>query len=249
MARDDIPQEAAFIYAMQAECGGPIKVGHSSDPERRAAHLSRGLPSPIRVFAQKRCHPKDRLFVERYAHAIMWPRRVRGEWFDVTQEQAALALEIAVRQTEAGKLPPGLTERAANGFGPRRVRRAGFLDVLSRNYTADEARAALAYRDLFDDAEYEARARTMCRNDIGKIDLLGEVHAAVAEAEGRAALTLLIEVIGKDCAVLDLPGSHRQAGYMKRVIKRCLPHILRLTATRATSYTNDYGAESSAQAA
>lgn len=229
MAKSHIEQQVAFIYAFQAESGGPVKVGQSVDPEKRAVGLGRGTASKVVVLGARQCHFHDRLFAERYAHALLWPRRVRGEWFDVEPEQALAAIRIAVAQVEAGRLPPGQTERQANGYGPRRIRRAGFLDVLSQRYTADEVKAVLAYRDMFDRAANEVRSKTVFREETGAVDMLSGVHRAVADNFGKSAVTLLVEVIGKDHAILDLPGSHRQGDFMRSRIKDCLPIILALT--------------------
>lgn len=82
----DIPdQEEYFVYAIQEEETGNIKIGISKDPERRVRTLNTGNSHNLRLIhavpAPKRF--KD----ERLAHkrATGW---IRGEWFSCTEQQA-----------------------------------------------------------------------------------------------------------------------------------------------------------------
>lgn len=65
------------LYAIQAENGGPIKFGRTTDLRRRLADLQAGNPSTLRVLAS---HPSAGE-AEPLVHAVLSDDRVRGEWF------------------------------------------------------------------------------------------------------------------------------------------------------------------------
>lgn len=65
------------IYFVQAEQGGPIKIGVSVDPERRLRELQ--TASPYRLVI-RRTVPNEG-HAERWLHEVFGPYRMEGEWF------------------------------------------------------------------------------------------------------------------------------------------------------------------------
>lgn len=249
MATTDITEQAAHIYVIGAP-NRPVKVGHSQHPDRRLKGLQVSNVDRLSILHSVECRDAEKLFAERYAHALLWPRRISGEWFDVTPEQAITAVDLAVSGTKAGRLPPGTTNRIGAGNpATRTILRGGFVDVIGARATPDQIAGALRYRDMFDAAESETLNRRPHLVDHGHVEALGVLHGKLEAAFCKAAVTLLVRTIGFDECVSDLPGSRRQVFFMRRLIKDILPHILRLTADAAQDRGNPYPSAIRAQAA
>lgn len=71
-----------LLYFIQAEIGGPIKIGVSTDPQARLATLQSGSPFPLRILATA---PGGYEY-ESELHARFTKDRLHGEWFNPTSE-------------------------------------------------------------------------------------------------------------------------------------------------------------------
>jgi hypothetical protein len=71
-----------WVYFIQAETGGPIKIGISRDVERRRAELQRQERQPLRVLAFMEGTIKD----EAAMHQRFATHRLHGEWFSPAPE-------------------------------------------------------------------------------------------------------------------------------------------------------------------
>lgn len=81
-----------FIYAIDGG-NGVVKIGSSSNPERRLIGLQTGWPTPLTLaFSLKSPTPAA---VERRAHKMLAPHRTGGEWFRVGVEDAIRAITAA----------------------------------------------------------------------------------------------------------------------------------------------------------
>jgi hypothetical protein len=76
-----------FTYFVQAEAGGPVKIGVAKDPAARLCLLQTGNPQRLVI---RRVWPLD---CERYLHRRHGSHRLTGEWFS----DAAVVLEEAER--------------------------------------------------------------------------------------------------------------------------------------------------------
>ena len=249
MASPDITEPSVYIYVMGAECR-PVKVGYSLYPEARLEALRKHSPDDLKLIYSAECRHAERLFAERYAHAILWPRRVRGERFDVTPEQAITAVECAVAGTKAGKLPPGMTETETHTpLTGRRLRRPGLFDALGRSASREEISGLLAYRDAYDRAQAGATFARNSRSGRDDIERLALIHEGIERDFCKAVVTLFVRVVGGDERIRDLPGSGRQGKFMQDTIKRVAPHILCLTADASQDRGISYPSAGVAQAA
>lgn len=98
-----------FVYFMQAEEGGKIKIGRSDDPERRAKMVSYWSPVPIRLLAYAEGEPRQ----ETTLHAYFAESWSHGEWFHETPELAALITFVKEnKKIPAAYLPFRATTRA-----------------------------------------------------------------------------------------------------------------------------------------
>lgn len=85
LAQDD--PRGTYVYFMQAENGGPIKIGRAKDPERRLRGMQVG--SPVRLVLRRKIwtHPST----ETWLHHRFASDRLHGEWYRPTETIATIA--------------------------------------------------------------------------------------------------------------------------------------------------------------
>lgn len=71
-----------YAYFIQADVGGPVKIGWTVDPENRLDALQCGHPYTLKV---RSLHLADR-GLEGRLHKQFAAHRLRGEWFEPTPE-------------------------------------------------------------------------------------------------------------------------------------------------------------------
>lgn len=74
------------LYFIQAESGGPIKIGVANYPNVRLGQLQTGNPERLVIRRQVRVNEH----AERRFHALFAEHRVQGEWFRAVPEIAAI---------------------------------------------------------------------------------------------------------------------------------------------------------------
>jgi hypothetical protein len=90
-----------FIYFIQGEYGGAIKIGYSKDPARRLTDLQTGYPDTLKILL---LIPGDNK-MEYALHKELEGSRLKGEWFRpdkcVLDRIKDLAEKYAVNEAEA----------------------------------------------------------------------------------------------------------------------------------------------------
>lgn len=79
-------EKRGYIYFVQGEDGGPIKIGWAVDPMRRLQSIQTNSPVPLRNVALIKGTTRTR---ERKIHEQFAECRIRGEWFEPTFELIA----------------------------------------------------------------------------------------------------------------------------------------------------------------
>lgn len=214
-------EKAAYIYVITSD-GGPVKVGYTVNTGERLSQLRASSPVPLELLHAEAVPYRDRQFVEKYAHALLWSRRVSGEWFDVTGEQALSAVKLAVVGTAEGRLPPSRTMREKRPtVSPKRKQRetpwGGGRDIAANKYADMCAPTAVSA------GRYDPGA------DVARREALRAVNSRVREVCGPIAVTLLSLVVAQGCAVTSLPGSGRQAALFRQRIEEALDCVGGLT--------------------
>lgn len=72
-----------YVYLIQGEGGGPIKVGYAKDPEKRLAVLQPG--SPVKLQLVDFVLSPERAFDLQIHAALPAEHRSHGEWFHPTE--------------------------------------------------------------------------------------------------------------------------------------------------------------------
>jgi predicted GIY-YIG superfamily endonuclease len=92
---------ARHIYVIQAE-GGPAKIGIASNPARRIREMQTGHFARLTVaYSSSPFRSMDAEDVERRVHQILAEKRLCGEWFSVSVEEATDAINRAARELGA----------------------------------------------------------------------------------------------------------------------------------------------------
>lgn len=78
----------ALVYAMQRETDWAVKIGWSSDPERRIAEVAKAFKSPTYLVAAVPGSKTDELALHRRFEASA----LGGEWFAVSADEVVLAM-------------------------------------------------------------------------------------------------------------------------------------------------------------
>jgi hypothetical protein len=71
------------VYFIQPECGGPIKIGYSSDVRRRIEEFQPGCPYKLKPLL---CVRGGTIFDEKKLHRKFEKHRLHGEWFKPVPE-------------------------------------------------------------------------------------------------------------------------------------------------------------------
>lgn len=112
---------AMYLYIIAFALYGPCKVGITNDPKRRLRELQTGNPDRLRIWLCIRIQSEVIGEVERAIHDDLKPLRLTGEWFDLTVEEAV----VAVRRVSGLSRRWSLSAMWARWRLSWRLRRAG----------------------------------------------------------------------------------------------------------------------------
>jgi|ERR1043166_932612 hypothetical protein len=93
------------VYFLQAQTGGPIKIGWSSDIKQRLDALQPGCPYPLNVLLCVRGSFAD----EQLLHQKFARFRLHGEWFEAAEEVLKYILSVRSKRCFQGQPPPEIT--------------------------------------------------------------------------------------------------------------------------------------------
>lgn len=97
--------EASFLYVI-GDGTGAHKVGVSARPARRLGQLQVGNPRLLSLLHSRAVEGRIADAVEEYAHWLLRESYLRGEWFEVTDEAAWVALIAAEEAVLSGLSVP-----------------------------------------------------------------------------------------------------------------------------------------------
>lgn len=97
---------AKVIYVIGPR-DGPQKIGLGKTAQGRLRNLQTGNGSALEIAGSVAADDGEAASIERFAHYLLEPHRMRGEWFDVSPEQAVEAITQAADRVRRGeKIPP-----------------------------------------------------------------------------------------------------------------------------------------------
>lgn len=105
LGRCDLPQSReTYLYFVQTELTGAVKIGVADDPRSRLRELQCGNHETLRIAAAWKTHAG----LERFVHKHLRAMRIRGEWFRPNYMLADVldALTFIYGAPEYGSLHP-----------------------------------------------------------------------------------------------------------------------------------------------
>lgn len=82
------------IYVIGTD-NGPLKIGYTADPKGRLSNLQVGQPTEIKLFYEEATETAKAKVIEKLIHRTLGHKRVRGEWFNVSVEEAIAEVKFA----------------------------------------------------------------------------------------------------------------------------------------------------------
>lgn len=82
------------IYVIGPEAG-PFKIGYSASPTARLSSLQTGTTEYLRLHYQQECETEKAKVIEKLIHRQLAHKRIRGEWFAVTLDEAISEVQFA----------------------------------------------------------------------------------------------------------------------------------------------------------
>ena len=78
----------SFLYIIAASPEGPVKLGFSADPQKRLKQLQTGSAQVLALHHTEEVDDARVKIAERALHRLLGHKRLKGEWFTVTVEEA-----------------------------------------------------------------------------------------------------------------------------------------------------------------
>lgn len=88
----------SYVYVIASSPEGPVKVGCSKHPDKRLKQLQTGHSEVLELAYTTAVPAAQVRLMERVIHETNRHRKVHGEWFDLTVENAILEVRCAVMQ-------------------------------------------------------------------------------------------------------------------------------------------------------
>lgn len=86
----------SYVYVIAARPEGPVKIGYSTSPSKRAAQLQTGHAEKLRVYHAEPFTPERAPLFEKLIHKTVNHKRRSGEWFDLSVAAAIGEITYAV---------------------------------------------------------------------------------------------------------------------------------------------------------
>lgn len=94
----DYEGKTATLYIV--ETGGFLKIGLSTEFERRFRSLDFSTPFPLRKVCIRTVPLAGLVYAEAWLHDHFKDRRIKGEWFAIGEAEALIAVKKAVKRAE-----------------------------------------------------------------------------------------------------------------------------------------------------
>lgn len=89
----------SFLYIIASDANGPVKLGLSTNPEKRVRQLQTGNVAPLQIYHTEEVADDRVKIAEKALHRLLGHKRIKGEWFNLTVEEA-LSEVIHIRMVE-----------------------------------------------------------------------------------------------------------------------------------------------------
>jgi hypothetical protein len=94
------PHSLGYIYVIGFEEPGVVKIGSAQSPLIRLSELQCGNPFELKLHYAVSIYEGSPILIEFATHRLAAERKIRGEWFDMTAEEA---LEVVIKSARNAK--------------------------------------------------------------------------------------------------------------------------------------------------
>lgn len=94
----------SYLYIISCKNQKPVKLGLSKNPLKRLKQLQTGSPNIYRIYYQEEIDDSCVFKAEKAIHAILGHKRLKGEWFDISVEDAIAEVKFSVISNDYSKL-------------------------------------------------------------------------------------------------------------------------------------------------
>jgi hypothetical protein len=74
---------------------GPLKIGYAADPRSRLSNLQVGQAVELMIHYEEETEASRAKVIEKLIHRQLGHKRIRGEWFDVSVDDAIAEVKYA----------------------------------------------------------------------------------------------------------------------------------------------------------
>jgi hypothetical protein len=90
-------EEVSYIYVIcEGKDASSVKIGFSANPERRVKQLQTGHEGTLSLIHKEEIPAANVRAMEEIVHKLLRHRKVRGEWFNLTADDAVAEIKHAV---------------------------------------------------------------------------------------------------------------------------------------------------------
>ena len=89
------------IYVIGEADGTMMKIGISADPSTRLRQLQTGYPRPLVVHYCDELDAYRARIIEGFIHSTIGYKRTKGEWFEVSAQEAISEVQYAIMRWES----------------------------------------------------------------------------------------------------------------------------------------------------
>lgn len=82
-----------YIYVIAYNEAGPVKIGYSENPDRRVRQLQTGQSNKLVLYYSQGVSKVEARKIEKQIHATNGYLRSRGEWFNMSIEDAIVEVK------------------------------------------------------------------------------------------------------------------------------------------------------------
>lgn len=177
-----------YIYVIEAKGFAICKIGVANDVQKRLASIQTSSPFTLHVFFSLEVSEQQAFLIEKTAHKLLQGQNMRGEWFDVSADDA----KKAVIEAKANPIVKPISKHGA----PPKSKLQGYLRTLgksNRELFANNVGVSVMY--LYQIASgFRKASADVCvliekhsSGQVTRIDLRPEWFGPIDEAERVAA--------------------------------------------------------------
>lgn len=86
----------SYVYVIASDPAGPVKLGSSKHPEKRVKQLQTGHSEQLRLYYFHSIPAENVKLMEKAVHEVNRHNRIKGEWYNLSVEDAILEVRHAV---------------------------------------------------------------------------------------------------------------------------------------------------------